>query len=244
MLDNQQITSGGIAQQSGLDIFSSIINYTGEFINWGNSFNYLDKLDSDTDYATVAADPQTDALINSPATVSNQWYRYHSSGSPYISIQAPISRNGFFVFAGKKLGSAISYSGMYQKLSGLTVGKEYEISIQTVINEGSGIIYVKTYSPSGDSFIENSSSSISYPVYSSSIGIQKSTFTAVTGNDIILLYFNATIETSEGSESLGFITDISIKEEQEYLVPIYAQDIFGNDHKVLKLNAGNSISDD
>ena len=242
MSNNQQITSGGIAQQSGLDVFSSIITYDGEFINWGNSFAYGTQLDSDTDYSTVATDPQTDALVNSPATVSNQWYRYHSSGSPYVSISAPTSRGGFFEFHGRKVGSAISYSGMYQKLSGLTVGKEYEITIRTAISNDSGIIYVKTYSPSGDSFIENSSSSISFPVSSSSIGIQKSTFTAVTGNDIILLYFNSTVETENNVKV--YITDISIKEEQEYLVPIYAQDIFGNDHKVLRLNAGNTISED
>ena len=131
---------------------------------------------------------------------------------------------------------------MYQKLSGLTVGKEYEITIRTAISNDSGIIYVKTYSPSGDSFIENSSSSISFLVSSRGIGIQKSTFTAVTGNDIILLYFNSTVETENNVKV--YITDISIKEEQEYLVPIYAQDIFGNDHKVLRLNAGNTISED
>jgi len=242
MSNNQQITSGGIAQQSGLDVFSSIITYDGEFINWGNSFAYGTQLDSDTDYSTVATDPQTDALVNSPANVSNQWYRYHSSGSPYVVASAPTSRGGVFIFNGRKVGSTISYSGMYQKLSGLTVGKEYEITIKTAISNDHGMIYVKTYSPSGDSFIENSSSSISFSVSSGSIGIQKSTFTAVTGNDIILLYFNATVETENNVEV--YITDISIKEQQEYIVPIYAEDIYGNAHKVLRLNAGNTISDD
>ncbi len=33
-ISNKQITDRGIAQQSGLEVFSSITNYTGEYINY------------------------------------------------------------------------------------------------------------------------------------------------------------------------------------------------------------------
>ena len=39
-------------------------------------------------------------------------------------------------------------------------------------------------------------------------------------------------------------TSISIKEKQEYLVPVYATDKWGNDHKVLRRNSGNILSND
>ena len=239
MSNNQQITSGGIAQQSGLDVFSSIINYTGEFINWGSAFAYGTQLTSDTDYATTAANPLTDALINSPAAVINQWYRYHTSGSPYTSVNAPKSDRGLFVFNGNKSGGLDSYSGMYQKLL-LTAGKEYQVDIQTLIDAGTGTMFIKTYTPNGSDFTETSSSSIMFPISSSDDSIVSSEFTATSANDIIVIYF-----TTTETESLEVsIVGISIQEQQEYIVPLYADDIYGNAHKVLRLNAGNTISDD
>ena len=240
MSNNQQITSGGIPQQSGLETFSSIINYTGEFINWGNALNYVNQLTSDTDYATAAANPLTDSLINSPATVLNQWYRYHTSGSPYTSATAPVSTGGYFIFNGQKSGGLDSYSGMYQKLA-LTEGKEYEVSVKNSINTNTGTMYVKTYTTNGSiDFTETSSASISFPISSISDSISKFNFTSTSANDIIVIYFTTT-STSSINVSL---VDISIKEKQEYLIPLYVQDIYGNAHKVLRLNAGNTISDD
>jgi len=236
-INKQQITERGIAQQSGLETLSSIINYTGEFINWGIALNYITQLNSDTDYATAAANPLTDALIKSPAVVLNQWYRYHTSGSPYTSVSAPLSVGGYFIFNGQKAGGLESYSGMYQKLA-LTVGKEYQVSIQNSINTNIGTLYIKTYTPSGTDFIETSSSSIMFPISSSDSGIVSSEFTATTANDIIVVYFTTT-STSIVNVS---IVDISIQEKQEYLTPIYAEDMWGNAHKVLRVAADQTVS--
>ena len=244
-ISRQQITSRGIAQQSGLDTLSSIINYTGEFINWGNAFSYVTQLDADTDYASSDANADTDALINSPATILNKWYRYHTNGSSYTSALAPTSLGGFFIFNGHQTEGVPSYTGMYQKLI-LTASKEYKVSIQLSINTPSGTMYVKTYSQNGTSFTENSSSSIDLPISSSSNGLSVSDFTAVTANDIIVISFT-TLAAAPIIEDIDVninIVDISIQEKQEYLVPLYADDIYGNAHKVLRLNAGNTISDD
>ena len=238
-ISSQQITSRGIAQQSGLDTLSSIINYTGEYLNFGDAFPYSTQLGSDTDYATTAADPHTDALINSPASDIGRWYRYHTSGSPYTAVSAPVSVGGFFAFYGQKTGGLQSYSGMYQKLS-LTKGNEYQIEIQTSISPSSGSLYVVTYSPEGDSFYATSSNTVTFPVSNTSIGITTKTFTAETANDIIVLYFT----TNETSLANALVTNISIKEKQEYLTPVYATDMWGNAHKVLRVAADQTISDD
>jgi len=237
MSNNQQITSTGIPQQSGLETFSSIITYDGEFINWGNAFNYVTQLGSDTDYSSNAENPLTDALINSPATVLNEWYRYHTDGSLYTTVSAPISTGGYFIFNGQKVGSKVGYSGMYQKLV-LTVGKEYEVTIQNTINANSGKLYVKTFTPSSNDFIESSSSYISFPISKIAKSYLKYNFTAYTANDIIVLYFT----TTSASITNVSIVDISIKEKQEYIVPVYANDMYGNAHNVLRLNAGNRLS--
>jgi len=37
MTERKEISSRGIAQQSGLDVFSSITTYNGEYLNWGDA---------------------------------------------------------------------------------------------------------------------------------------------------------------------------------------------------------------
>jgi hypothetical protein len=239
MTDRKQISSRGIAQQSGLDVFSSITTYNGEYLNWGDASAYVSQLGSDTDYATTAADPHTDALINSPANDIGRWYRYHTSGAPYTSVSAPTSVNGFFIFFGQETGGLPSYSGIYQKLS-LIAGNEYQVEIQTTISASSGSIYVNTYNPFADSFTQISSNRVDYPVSNTSTNIITSTFTAETANDIIQIYFTTT-DTSSVSVA---VTSMSIKEKQEYLVPVYATDKWGNDHKVLRRTTNQTVSDD
>ena len=104
MTDRKEISSRGIAQQSGLDVFSSITTYNGEYLNWGDAIAYGTQLASDTDYSTTAADPHTDALINSPASDIGRWYRYHTSGAPYTSVSAPTTAaSSFLYFLDRKL---------------------------------------------------------------------------------------------------------------------------------------------
>tara|TARA_R100000541_G_scaffold39665_2_gene47416 strand:- start:1085 stop:1804 length:720 start_codon:yes stop_codon:yes gene_type:complete len=239
MTDRKEISSRGIAQQSGLDVFSSITTYNGEYLNWGDASSYISQLGSDTDYATTAADPHTDALINSPANDIGRWYRYHTSGAPYTSVLAPTSSSGFFLFFGQKTGGLQSYSGIYQKLS-LISGNEYQVEIQTAISADSGSIYVDTYRPNTGAYTQISTNRIDYPVSNTSTNIITSTFTAETANDIIQIYFT----TNDTSSVSVAITSMSIKEKQEYLVPVYATDKWGNDHKVLRRNSGNILSDD
>mgnify|MGYP003668265162 CR=1 FL=1 len=199
MTDIKEISSRGIAQQSGLDVFSSITTYNGEYLNFGDASAYISQLGSDTDYATTAANPHTDALINSPANDIGRWYRYHTSGAPYTSVSAPTSSSGFFLFFGQKTGGLQSYSGIYQKLS-LISGNEYQVEIQTAISADSGSIYVDTYRPNTGDYTQISSNRIDYPVSNTSTNIITSTFADTY--------------------------------------------VFGNDHKVLRRNSGNILSDD
>ena len=245
MSNSKEISSRGIAQKSGLEVFSSVTTYNGEYINWGNPFDYGTQLSTDTDYATTAADPHTDALINSPANDIGRWYRYHTSGAPYTLVSAPTSTTFSFVFYGQETGGLPSYSGIYQKLS-LVRGEEYQINVQCIISTGSGTLYIKTYKPNINDtltsieYTETSSTSITYPISNTSTGLITSTFTAETANDIIQIYFT----TEETSSILVPVSSISIKEKQEYLIPVYATDIFDNAHKILKRSLGNRVSDD
>jgi len=239
MLNNQQITNGGIPQQSGLDIFSSIINYTGEFLGLGQPL-LTSNIDEAVDYATTDANPQLDAVTSSYPSTKNIWYKYHTTGggeSAYTNIQAPTINGEFAHFKGHKSSGKPSFCGIYQQLSGLTVGKTYEIDITNPYQLIEGTITVKTYRKEGDTVFESSSNSFTMPYIN---GNMCTHFTATTENDVILIDYT----TESTSAVIQHIYAMRVSELQEYLVPIYAQDIFGNDHKVLRLNAGNTISDD
>ena len=236
MSNNQQITSGGIPQQSGLDIFSSIINYTGEFLGLGQPL-LTSNIDESEGYGTTDADPQLDAVSNSYPSTKNIWYKYHTTGTPYTNILAPSISGEFAHFKGHKSSGKPSFCGIYQQLSGLTVGKTYEIDITNPYQLIEGTITVKTYRKEGDNVFESSSHSFTMPYVN---GNMCTTFTATTENDVILIDYT----TESTSAVIQHIYAMRVSELQEYLVPLYAQDIYGNDHKVLRLNAGNTISDD
>ena len=238
-ISSQQITSRGIAQQSGLDTFSSIINYTGEYVNFGDALPYGGKLGSDTDYATETATPHIGALDGNPPTIINQWYRYHSDGVLYTNAGSASSSAGFFRLLALTTGGLPSYCGMYQKLL-LTKDKEYKISIQTTTSTDIGTLYINTYTPSSGSYILTSTTSKLLPNTSGALGLLESTFTASSGNDIILIYAT----TTESSSQLLLMSNISIQEKQEYLTPVYANDMWGNAHNVLRVAADQTISDD
>ena len=87
-ISRKQISISGVAKQSGLGIFVSSYIYDGEFLSLGQPL-LISNIDSATDYATTAADPQLDAVTNSLPSTANIWYKYHTSGVPYTSIAAP-----------------------------------------------------------------------------------------------------------------------------------------------------------
>ena len=235
-MNNQEISSRGISRQSGLDIFSSIINYTGEFLGLGQPL-ITSNIDTAVDYATTNADPQLDAVSKSYPSTKNIWYKYHTTGSPYTNIQAPSISGEFAHFKGHKSGGDPSFCGIYQQLSGLTVGKTYEIDITNPYQLIEGTITVKTYRKEGDTVFESSSNSFTMPYIN---GNMSTHFTATTENDVILIDYT----TESTSSVIQNLYSMRISELQEYLVPTYAQDIYGNDHKILRRNLGNTISDD
>ena len=235
-MNNQEISSRGISRQSGLDIFSSIINYTGEFLGLGQPL-MTSNIDEAVDYGTAEPNPQLVSVAKSYPSTKNIWYKYHTTGSPYTNIQAPSISGSFAHFKGHKSGGKPSFCGIYQQLSGLTVGKTYEIDITNPYQLIEGTITVKTYRKEGDTVFESSSNSFTMPYIN---GNMSATFTATTQNDVILIDYT----TESTSAVVQHIYAMRISELQEYLVPTYAQDIYGNDHKILRRNLGNTLSDD
>lgn len=243
MSNKQQITSLGVPQQSGLETFSSIINYTGEYINYTVGLDPALLIASA--YSTTAVNPFTDSLLNNPPSVINAWYKFYTGGSPWATTTTPLSTSGLFIFYGNNTALLqSSYSGIYQKLS-LIEGDNYNIYIGrygSILDASTtGTITIQVYTPQSGDYVMIFENQVSVPMGASdSQTFDAGEFTAASANDIFLITFNSDYI---GTSSAG-IREISIKRKEEYLVPVYAQDIFGNAHQVLRLNAGNTISDD
>tara|TARA_R110000744_G_scaffold7583_3_gene26325 strand:- start:44 stop:763 length:720 start_codon:yes stop_codon:yes gene_type:complete len=237
MITNNQITAKGIAQQSGLDIFSSITNYTGEYVNWG----FPDEVfNTNTARATTGANPYTESLVENPPSTVNVWYSYYTNGGSWTPVTPPAVSSSLFYLYGQKKGGNLSYSGMYQKLS-LITGKEYQISIEKYGTAIVGTVIVQVYTPSSGDYLLVYDSSYSTPVTLSSESTFTDTFTAVSSNDILMISF--TTEYVDSMASIN-INRISIQEKQEYLVPVYAEDRWGNEHKILRRDSGNILTSD
>jgi len=247
MADKKEISSRGIAQRSGLDVFSSMTTYNGEYLNWGNALAYKTQLTSDADYIVddSTSDPAVDALTEAPQTTAGRWFRYHTNtGTNYYGTTAPTSSGGYFTFNGDYSGGLYSHSGIYQRVS-LVTGVEYQIDISLAIGGVEGILYVETYFPRYNtslgktSYKLNTSANIASPIISTSDSILSSTFTAQSQNDVIVIYF-----TDTAASATINVTNISIKEKQEYLVPTYVTDKYGNAHKTLRRSINTTLSND
>ena len=242
-ISSQQITARGIAQQSGLDTLSSIINYSGEYINYTTGLDYALVIASA--YSTTAVNPFTDSLLNNPPSVINAWYKFYTGGSPWATTTTPLSVSGLFIFYGNNTASLqSSYSGIYQKLS-LIVGDNYNIYIDRYGSSPSasttGVITVQVYTPQSGDYVKIFENQVNVPMGASdSQTFDAGEFTAVSANDIVLITFNSDyIGTSSAA-----IREISIKRKEEYLTPVYATDMWGNAHKVLRVAEDQTISTD
>lgn len=223
-----------MAQLSGLEIFASNTVYGDETVGFGNPL-FSSNIDSATDVATEEADAPLNAVETTftAGFTSNIWYKYHTAGTVYTPIDAPDISGNYARFKGHKDGGTVSFAGIYQKLSGLIVGEEYSISIVVPHGTVAGTIRVKRYYEAGGSVVD-SGDSISFTMpYATSI--LTGSFTASTASDIVLIDFT----TETASEVDQFIYSISIKGKEEYLVPIYAEDRYGNAHKILRRNIDN-----
>ena len=111
--------------------FNEISTSPTEFLVNGINFNNLDNTGTYTSSVSV---PYVDTLTNAPPTIYNTWYRFRNNvgGTPvYPTVVA-----GNLVLA-----SVVStITGVYQKLSNLTIGAQYTITINFAASATGSIV--------------------------------------------------------------------------------------------------------
>ena len=154
-----------------------------------------------SDINTVVSGDVTDAQVQaliSGSTLSGQWRRYNTTtGTNHYVGTPPTSGSGFFTLNAASSGGKLSYAGMYQQLN-TEIGGEYQIDITNTIDTDTATLNVNTYFPKFDftnnfvSYKEGSSNTISYPMTNSSTCISSFSFTAVSTQEIIVIFLTTT----------------------------------------------------
>ena len=157
-----------------------------------NGINFIG-LNNTTSYNTTDGYPAQDSIINSsPAAIGN-WYRYTTTGGGWGTVAIPTVVGNNLILG---YNATAGHTGIYQQLSGLTVGGIYDVVINILIPAGpGGILTLEFYS--GNVLIYNQS-------FGTSATQITATFTAQTPNDIFLLDYSSTTDVLE-------LVDISIK---------------------------------
>ena len=98
-----------------------------------NGINFVN-LDSTTTYTSTSGTPYVDTVTNEPADIINTWYRYRVGASAY-----PVVTLSNMVL--NSLGNGSSEpTGVYQKISNLTIGQVYTVKINIGTQAANGTI--------------------------------------------------------------------------------------------------------
>ena len=167
--------------------YNEISTSPTEFLVNGINFNGLDTTGTYTSSVSV---PYVDTLTNAPPAISNTWYRFrnNTAGTPdYPSVVA-----GNLVL--NSVAGSGSISGIYQKLSNLTIGVQYTITINFAASSTGFII---------------TQYSVGSNIYGGGVGLITTTFsdtfTAQSTSDTVMFNYYNTLNNDIT------ITDISIQ---------------------------------
>jgi len=151
--------------------FDTLSSSPSEAVVNGISFS---NLNSSATFTSTAANPYSDSVTNAPASIVNTWYRFRKG-----SIAYPTSLLGDLVL----VGDSSEISGIYQKLSNVTLGGQYTITIDIPTAVVGGFVGVRVYSGTN---LQTSTS------YSSNVTSISKTFFAAADLTVMVSYYNAT----------------------------------------------------
>ena len=221
-----QINSEGQALQCGLDVFISIPVYTGEYLSYGDAL-LTSTLSSAADYASTTVDYDTEVIATAPPTTSDTWYKYHTEGTSYPVIAAPTSDVNKIIMNGVFSAASSSHSGIYQKLSGLVTGNEYQVTINFHKDTIAGSLSFSRFYYANQNYTTAIQTDVT--VYTLPTPQITFSFTASSISDIVFFDYS----TTEVSASCN-ISSIKIQEKNDYQMVVVTELDNGNICKVLR----------
>jgi len=203
----EQINSRGQALEDGLDIFISVPLLSNEYLSFNNSF--IPSTLSTTNIITSTSDYATEAVssVGLPTYSNSNWYRFISgSGASASSSDNEITLP---VTVSKGLSNT---SGIFQELKQLIKGKEYTIIIDFHNSTVAGTLGVsRVYTSLIKPYPVTQSSVTNFTLPLSRVTLD---FNAYSTADTLFIEFTSAFNTSAS------ISSISVKEKNNYLMPV------------------------
>lgn len=187
-----------IYPQSYEGTHNAISGTPSEFIVDGINFNTIN---TSTQYVASAPFPQNAINFYAPTLPLNNWDRYNSLGGGIVS-----ETSGDIVFSGGSSGT--EDCGVIQKLSNLTIGIDYTVSLDIASVSATADLFVNTYNGT----ILNSTATLTQ-----SVGVVSTIFTANATDQTILIGtsgIGAIIVSSISTQQVSGLTVASISDGQ------------------------------
>ena len=168
---------------------NSISGFGNEQLVDGIDFNLIN---TSTSYDSSQTNSILDSLTNQPPTVPNAWYRFRSTHSGTTSL--PSETNGRLTLNST---TTSTQTGVYQKLSSLSVNQTYTIKINVTVPASSGFIVVSAY---------NGTSVVTQQLFGATSSLIEANFIANSiYNTIVVTFLNSVADSIS-------IEDISVKQ--------------------------------
>ena len=164
--------------QNHLGVFNAISGNPTQAIVNGISFTNLDNTGT---YTSTSGTPYVDTITNAPPTIINTWYRYRVGASAFPTVVlADLVLNS--------LGNGSSEpTGIYQKMSNLTIGQQYTVTINIGTQAANGSL--------ANRFFDGLTPQGSISTFSTATSIITKNFTATnTEMTYMLAYYSTAAE--------------------------------------------------
>tara|TARA_R110000744_G_scaffold150326_1_gene263494 strand:- start:82 stop:783 length:702 start_codon:yes stop_codon:yes gene_type:complete len=224
----EQINSRGQALEEGLDVFISVPFLSNEYLSFNDSF--IASTLSTTNIITSTSAYATEAVSSAglPSYSNSNWYRFSSN-----SEAIPSSLDNAITLPVIASGGVGSILGVFQELKQLVKGNEYTITINFHNFTGSGTLGVsRLYNSIQPPYSLVQSSVSEYILPTGSVTLD---FKAYGTSDILFIEFTSILNISAS------ISSISVKEKNNYLMPVVTNLIGSGIAKVLKRKYNTSI---
>lgn len=225
----EQINSRGQALEEGLDVFISVPILSNEYLSFNDSIttstlSTTNIITSTSSYATEAV-----SSVGLPNYSNSNWYRFSS-----VSETIPTSIDNTITLPVSVSGGVGSTSGIFQELKQLIKGQEYTITINFHNSNDVGTLGISTlYNSTIQPYPLTQSSITTYTLPLSSIDLD---FKAYSTADILFIDFTSDVNTNSAS-----ISSISVKQKNNYLIPVVTEFIGLGMSKVLRRKYNTSI---
>lgn len=235
----RQINDNGMPLVSGLDVFVAFPIFGEERLSFNDSFTSgtIPRTTLPTRLSTYATEAVAGAGL--PIFKNSNWFAYGTSGVAYTSIGTSIpssDSNKIIISAVVNAKTGSSHSGVFQELKDLIPNNEYQVTINLTAETQVGTLSLSTLynaRTEGNPLTQSNVTEFSVSSGTSQIVMD---FKAYSPSDILFIDYSSTINGSSVE-----ISSISVKEKNQYRVPVIVDSPLTGSSTVLARQYNSSI---